>query len=263
MTATLPHYPGLTGAEVVRTRLYSETLMKSLETMNRCGTLMVTGSPGVGKTFTCRAVMAELASTSGAQCIWVQLGRNPSTKEVLTQMLRTVGIIADRREPAWVLATELGDVLAAEPRFVWVDEAQYLRSDAFTTLRTIHDRPDAAWALGLVGSHKLTKVLAKDQPELLSRVGRAIAFERLEDERELVAALNAWHPLLHDCDDGRLVRMNRIGPRGNFRAWANVLETLTRLAATSGGLTETVEALALHQCGYTLPPELARWLPKR
>jgi Cdc6-like AAA superfamily ATPase len=224
---------------------------------------MVTGHPGLGKTFTCRAVMAELTSTTGAQCSWVQLGRNPSTKEVLTQMLRTVGISADRREPAWVLATELGDILATEPRFVWVDEAQYLRSDAFTTLRTIHDRPDSAWALGIVGSPRLTKALAKDQPELLSRVGRQVHFDPLEDERELVATLNDWHPILRSCDNGRLIRMNRVGPRGNFRAWANLLETVIRLAATVGEFNEAVEALALHQCSYTLPPELARWLPKR
>lgn len=264
MTATtLPHYPGLSGAGIVRTRTYDETRMKALETMNRHGTLLVTGDPGLGKTFTCRSVMSEVTAATGAQGIWVQLGRNPSTKEVLTQLLRAVGIRADRAEPAWVLADTLGDLLAAEPRFVWVDEAQYLRLDAFTALRTMHDRTDATWALGLVGSSKVTRALAKDQPELLSRVGRHVRFTVLDDDRELLAALNDWHPRLAGCDDSRLLRMNRIGPRGNFRAWANVLETLDRLAVTQGGLTETVEALALHQCGYTLPAELARWLPKR
>jgi hypothetical protein len=261
-TDTLPHYRGLEGAALVRTRLFEETLMKSFETLNRQGTVMVTGNPGLGKTFTCRAVMSELSATAAAQCIWVQLGRNPSTKEVLTQLLKAIGVTANRGEPAWALAAELGDILAGEPRFVWVDEAQYLRSDAFTTLRTIHDRPDAAWALGLVGSHRLPRQLGKDQPELLSRIGRRVEFTTLEDERELLAVLNAWHPLLADCDNGRLVRMNRVGPRGNFRAWANLLETLDRLAGAAGGLNEQVEALSLHQCGYTLPVELAQWMPR-
>lgn len=262
MATALPHYPGLAGADVVHTRHYDETFTKALETFGRQGTMMVVGDPGLGKTFTCRAVMGELASHSGAQSIWVQLGRNPSTKEVLTQLLRCVGISANQREPAWMLAATLGDILAAEPRFVWVDEAQHLRADAFTALRTIHDRPDAAWALALIGSKQLSHQLAKDQPELLSRIGRQVYFAPIEDEKELVAALNEWHPLLKGCDNGRLVRMNRIGPRGNFRAWANLLETLDRLASTAGDLSEQVEAVALHQCGWTLPAELAKWLPR-
>lgn len=263
MSTALPHYAGLTGVSVARTRFYDETAMKALETHGRQGTIMVTGNPGLGKTFTCRAVMGEITAATGAQCLWVQLGKNPTTKEVLTQLLRTVGVTADRREPAWVLASELGDILADEPRFVWVDEAQYLRSNAFTTLRTIHDRPDAAWSLGLIGSARLPKALSKDQPELLSRVGRHVVFEPLADRADLLAALNDWHPLLRSCDDERLMRIDRAGPRGNFRAWANVLETLVRLTAAEGALTETVEALALHQCGYTLPADLARWMPTR
>jgi type II secretory pathway predicted ATPase ExeA len=261
-TTGLPHYPGLTGAAAVHTRLYDETLIKAVETLGRQGTMMVTGDPGLGKTFTCRAAMAELASHSGAASIWVQLGRNPSTKEVLTQLLSCIGITANNREPAWALAAELGDILAAEPRFVWVDEAQYLRSDAFTALRTIHDRPDAAWALALIGSRRLSRQLSKDQPELLSRVGRRVDFTPLEDDKELLVALNAWHPLLAACDNGRLVRMNRVGPRGNFRDWANLLETLVRVTESTGQLTEQVEAVSLHQCGYTLPAELAKWLPR-
>ena len=70
------------------------------------------------------------------------------------------------------------------------------------------------------------------------------------------------HPLLAACDNGRLVRMNRVGPRGNFRDWANLLETLVRVTESTGQLTEQVEAVSLHQCGYTLPAELAKWLPR-
>lgn len=257
---SLPHYPGLNGAALVRTALYEETFTKALETLGRQGTMIVVGDPGLGKTFTCRAVMSELASHSKATSISVQLGRNPSTKEVMTQLLRCVGITANSREPAWALGVELGDILAAEPRFVWVDEAQYLRAGAFTALRTIHDRPDANWALALVGSRLLTGQLSKDQPELLSRVGRSVHFQALENRKELIAVLNAWHPLLAGCDNERLMRMNRLGPRGNFRAWGNLLETLVRVTNSSGTLTEQVEAISLHQCGYPLSADLAKWL---
>ena len=45
-TTGLPHYPGLTGAAAVHTRLYDETLIKAVETLGRQGTMMVTGLSG-------------------------------------------------------------------------------------------------------------------------------------------------------------------------------------------------------------------------
>ncbi len=255
---SVPHCPGLTGATVVRTKLFEETLVKAMETFQRQGTLLVSGDPGLGKTFVCRAVMYELALLCGAEYIWLQLGDKPSTKEVLTQLLHVIGIHPDRREAAWELAATLGDALAAEPRFVWVDEAQYLKASAFTTLRTIHDRPDAKWGLALVGSPRMATVLEREQPELLSRVGRQVRFGPIEDRTQLLTTLNSWHPLLAACDDDRLDRINRIGPKGNFRAWANVLETLIRIVGPTGRITDKEEAVALHQCGYRLPAELLR-----
>lgn len=251
------------GAAFVRTRAYEDALVKAVEMHNTGGTLMVTGVPGVGKTESCRRIMGELSAEFGTPGVWVQLGRNPTPKEVVSQLLLALGVTPRRKEPTWVLAIELGDLLAAEPRTVWIDEAQYLSTDAFTTVRTIHDRYDARWMLGLIGSHQLPKRLRGDQPELLSRVGRRVEFRPIDDERELLETLRAWHHLLAACADDRLLRMNRVGPKGNFRAWEHLLETLVRLAETAGGLTEEVEALSLHQCGYVLPAELMRWLPTR
>jgi MoxR-like ATPase len=62
-TAALPHYRGLEGAALGRTRLFEETLMKCLETLNRQGTVEVAGNPGLGKTFTCCAVMSGHSAT--------------------------------------------------------------------------------------------------------------------------------------------------------------------------------------------------------
>jgi len=263
VNASTASRPTIAGAEFVRTASFDETLIKASEMTQRYGTLLVTGPTGVGKTETCRQAMAELSGRYQLPGLWVQLGRNPNPKEVVCQLLRALGITPKRSEPTWVLALELGDLLAQEPRTVWIDEAQYLRTDAFTTVRTIHDRTDAIWMLGLVGSHELLKRLKSDQPELLSRAGRRVEMRRIEDDRTLLAILASWHPLLADCPPSRLIRMNRVGPKGNFRAWEHLLETLVRLADTVGGLTEHVEAVALHQCSYTLPAELAKWLPTR
>lgn len=248
------------GATLVRTPLYEETLTKAAEMLQTYGTLLVTGRPGLGKTATAKAIMYEITAKTGIPGVFVQLGRNPNPKEVLHQLLRALGIRPHKTEPAWMLALELGDILATERRTVWIDEAQYLRTDAFTTLRTIHDRSDACWMLGLVGSQALPGRLASDQPELLSRVGRRVEFFRIDDDTALVNTLAAWHPLLAGCEPGRLLRMDRLACKGNFREWEHLLQTLVRLAAAEGALTERVEALALHQRSVVLPPELKRWL---
>jgi DNA transposition AAA+ family ATPase len=261
MSAPPTARPSIPGAQFVVTDAYQEALLKAHEMFNRYGVLQVTGPPGVGKTQTCKQIMGDLASYYEAQGLWVQLGSQPTAKEVLSQLLRALGMRPKRGEPAWGLALELGDRLADAPRTVWIDEAHYLGPGAFTTIRTLHDRPDARWMLGMVGSDELHKRLRRDQPELASRVGRRVQVSRIDDDQTLLATLSAWHPLLEGCADARLLRMNRIGPKGNFRAWAGLLETLVRIAEANGGLSERVEALSLRQCSYSpLPPELSRWL---
>jgi hypothetical protein len=252
--------PPIPGARFVHTPVYEEALVKAHEMVQRYGILQVTGPPGVGKTVTCRQLMGDLAADLQMPGSWLQLGSRPTSKEVLSQLLRSLGMKPQRSEPAWSLALELGDLLAAGPRTIWIDEAQYLGTQAFTTLRTLHDRPDARWLLGIIGTPDLSRRLNREQPELTSRVGRRVTMRRLDDDRELLDTLNRWHPLLTDCDNGRLLRMNRIGPKGDFRRWADLLETLIRTAEAEGKLTERAEAAALHQCSYTLPPELSRWL---
>lgn len=250
------------GAAFVVTPAYEEALVKAEEMAASAGVLLVTGPPGVGKTATCRQVMRDMAASHRLDGLWVQLGTKPNPKETVCQLLLALGIEPRRSEPTWVLSLELGELLATKRRTVWIDEAHHLRTDAFTTIRTIHDRPDADWMLGLVGTDVLLKRLRADQPELLSRVGRRVSVTRIDDDRILLDTLTAWHPLLAGCNPDRLLRMNRVGPKGNFRAWTHLLETLVRLTTTAGSFTEQVEAVALHQCGYTLPSVLARWLPR-
>jgi type II secretory pathway predicted ATPase ExeA len=260
MSATTARKGPVEGTTFAPTPAYQETLIKASEMATRYGILLVTGPPGVGKTETCKQVMADIAGRDGIPGLWVQLGTKPNPKEVVCQLMVALGMRPKRTEPTWVLMLELVELLAVTPRTVWIDDAHNLRADAFTTIRTLHDRPDAKWTLGLIGTQLLAKRLISDQPELLSRVGRRVEMDRLRVDRLLVEVLAAWHPLLAGCATDRLLRMDRTGPKGNFRAWDELLATLVRLAAASGGLSEEVEAVALRQCGYTLPAELARWL---
>jgi DNA transposition AAA+ family ATPase len=251
---------GISDARFVPTKSYTEMRVKAHEMVARGSILQVTGPPGVGKTETAQRVMGDLASSYGVQGLWIQLGDRPTSKEVVTQLLHAVGIRARRGESRWMLALELNDRLTEAARCVWIDEAHYLGASALTTLRTLHDKGGGRWMLGLVGSHDLHKRLMRDQPELASRVGRRVEMRRINDRGTLLATLNLWHPLLTGCEDHRLLRMNRVGPKGNFRAWSNLLATLVSLSEVDGGLSERVEAAALWQCNYTLPAELARWL---
>ena len=260
MSAPAVRNGAVPGASFVPTAAYQEALLKASEMVTRHGILLVTGPPGVGKSATCRQVMATLEDDKRLPGVWVQLGTKPSPKEVICQLLHALGMRPRRTEPAWVLALELGDLLASTPRTVWIYDAHRLRTDAYTTIRTIHDRLDAQWTCTLIGTGELTKRLNRDQPELLSRVGRRVTMDRMRDDGELVATLTRWHPLLAGVSRDRLLRMNRVGPKGSFRAWDELLATLVRLTATTGELTEQVEAVALHQCSYTLPAVLARHL---
>lgn len=184
------------------------------------------GPPGTGKTFSLRYFCA----TSGFSTVYVTASPSPQRKEIFEELLlATTGQVPNVSTRELRRACE--EVLADRQRVVVVDECQNLSWLWHAQLRSLHDHPDAKFALLLAGGTGAERTLKRDK-QLWSRVRMRVRFEPLAGQ-ELLNALHAFDPILAATDDDLLVLIDQRDCRGNLRDWTTILQLARPLVAKS------------------------------
>lgn len=184
------------------------------------------GDPGTGKTHALR----YFAQHADVETIYITASPSPTSKEIFEEILLGVG-----RQPDPVSVRQLrrdcNDVLAEKPRALIIDESQHLSYLWHQQLRSLHDHPEARFALLLAGGTGAVRTLKRD-PQLWSRIEMRVTFEPLSGTH-LTDALAAYHPVLANTDPVLLAEIDARDCRGNFRNWHHVLKlALPLLPAT-------------------------------
>lgn len=175
------------------------------------------GEPGTGKTH----AMRHFCTHCDVETVFVTASPSPQAKEIYEEILLcTIGMVhcGSTRE----LRRLCAEVLAERPRVVVVDECQNLSALWHQQLRSLHDTPDAKFALLLAGGVNAERTLKRD-PQLWSRVKMRVHFERLAGQ-ELLDCLAQLHPVLANTDPELLENIDLRDCRGNLRDWVSVLE---------------------------------------
>ena len=139
--------------------------------------IVITGSPGVGKTLACTAY-AENNSN-----VWL-VTADPSTRTaraLLAELADILGLSVDGRAQSTRLSANIIKRLTGTAGLIIVDETQHLQRDALEQLRTIFDRANVG--IALVGNATVKNLMdSKERAEhfaqLFSRVGMRINRQR-------------------------------------------------------------------------------------
>jgi hypothetical protein len=192
------------------------------------------GQPGTGKTY----ALDHYVRHSPLPHVWITAAPQPTKKEIFEELIfQLEGVEA--KGSARQLRRDCQQLLATERRVIVVDEAQYLSTLWLQQLRTLHDDGRGRWALFLVGGVGTGDTIDR-HPELGSRLSYKVEFEPLSDD-QLLAALNAYHPVFANTPDDILLRIDdRPGFGGNFRGWTTFLRNALPLLAK----TDTPERLS-------------------
>jgi DNA transposition AAA+ family ATPase len=204
-------------AATVRTKSFvlAQTVAKRAVELSAIAGLF--GEPGTGKTHAARYFCA----TSPVEVVYVTSSPSPQVKEIYEELLiQTLGEM--KRGSARDLRRLCEEVLSDRPRVVVIDECQHLSYLWHQQLRTLHDHPEAKFAMLLVGGTNTERTLKRD-PQLWSRVKMRVHFEALKGE-ELLQVLSEMHPVFANTDPQLLADIDLKSCRGNLREWATFLE---------------------------------------
>ena len=219
------HLPGLSTAATVATKTFQQTQMLLGQAVRLNGIAAVSGKPGCGKTFAVDHFVRTHPSMSGRTWHWLDMPPKPTTKEVTVRLLDALGERRPRGATEYELTELLDPALIRLSPVVVIDEAQNLKTDGLQQLRYLHDRGQGrSWALLLVGS--TVKEALNGAAELGSRVSRWVTFTPLSDRAQLLQALRGWHPVFEATSADLLLRVDAVYAQGNFRLWAQFLQTL-------------------------------------
>lgn len=194
---------------------------------------LITGHPGVGKSFATARGAEECAADQEepAEVVWVELSHAARGRSLLQELYPQI-TGTDPLPTATIteLRDDLREALAAPHRLLVLDEAQHVGSQPMRVLRWLMDRPDTDAGLAIVGLPSITASLA---PEMRSRVISEYAIEPIPDD-EVVQVLSAFHPLFEGADPRLLIDFNKKWARGRFRWWANFLAGALRYGEAMG-----------------------------
>lgn len=185
-----------------------------------------TGRAGLGKTF----AVDHAVRSFDMPWIWVQVGPNPTSKEVTSLLLKAV-YGSFQTAPQYELTDMLVEELVSEPRIVVLDDAQNLSRDGLHQIRLVHDMGRSAFPLFFVGGEGCADLLASD-PQLADRVGGWVRFNPIPDDK-VVPLLCEYHPFFEASDPDLLTKVNDTYAKGVLRRWARLLKTAMPLAANT------------------------------
>lgn len=197
------------------------------------GIMVVTGSPGVGKTFAVArgAEDCEKDASYPAEIAWVELSNTARGRTLLAELYPQItGVEPMRTATMLEMRNELADALTERHRLLVVDEAQHVSKEAMHELRWLMDRPSTDAALVIVG---IPEAWGKLAPEMRSRTSRHMTVAPISDD-EVAGVLASYHRVFAEAAPALLVYVNRVYARGRFRWWAHFLAIAVPYATSLG-----------------------------
>jgi hypothetical protein len=196
------------------------------------GLAVLSGEPGLGKTFTVRSIAERLAIPAH-----YYEARRAHGKTIETDLLLAIGVDFDPRD----LRVELQDRIVEacqERRVIMIDEADRIGEEGIDILRYVWTQGGST-AFVFVG-HKVDRMLAAN-PALDSRIECPVRYQPLSVE-DTVAALPEYHDVYRGASEGTLVRLHAL-TGGSFRRIAQLTRhVLMRVGDPTARLTrQTLE----------------------
>lgn len=234
------HLNGLTavpGLAAVGTDAMADVQVRISEAVRDRSLVLVTGSPGTGKSFAvARGVEAATSARPSLSALWVELATSVRGAALARDLLPQItGVAPPPTAPLRDMRLLMAGHLARQHRLLVLDEAQHVTKEAMLLMRWLYDRHDADFALVIVGTPKLLTTLP---PEMLSRVVSHVEFHRIADN-DAPELLAAYHPLFTTADPALLIQLNRTEARGEFRWWAKFLLRAHRYLPQLGDVLTT------------------------
>lgn len=251
MTATTPaqqpdlepltwgrHYRALerhTDVAAVDTPAVQRVGIRMREAVRDRVTVVVTGDPGVGKSFALGRG-AEAVEAAGVQVQWLEL--SPSSRELglfVDLYEQVTGLTAPKRTSIHQMVKLLQATFSSPRRLVVFDEAQFANESALRNLRWLQEKSTSDFGLVIAGTRDLWKKLPR---EIRSRAAFHVEIDRIGDG-DIVPILTNYHPVFTRIDREFLTDLNRQRAHGSFRWWAKFLnQALNHLDVTVDRIDE-------------------------
>jgi len=222
----------------MRTRGFAWTEQAIDDIWRRRAMGVIYGEAGLGKTFAVRNVLAQNDEIAH---YWFDFPDRTTPKWLTVDLLHLLTGIEHEGEHR-KLRRELVRILAEQPRFIVLDEAQRLNRTCVEHLRHLHDHEQSEFALLLVGGNGCWKTLSR-HPMLSSRIWRRVEFEPMSTATVL-KVIPRYHPLYENAPEELILFVDDYLTHGNFRRWA--------------GFTASAVDLCRGQTEPRLTEELAR-----
>ena len=246
MTRHLPpaptdQYVALPEARLVTTRALLTARENLADTIQARAMMCLHGGAGFGKTVAVTSCLRALEPDEDIHRITFHA--RPTTRAVRHELFTSLGLPGQPPRYAGEFDHLLKAELAAHPRTLVLDEAQWLSGDQLEYVRYLWDDPYTQLAVIFVGGEGCHATLRKE-PMLSSRIFIWQHFTRLAPD-EVLDVIPLYHPIWADADPGDIAYADQHAAHGNFRNWA-------RLTAH----THT----ALHRTGRThVDQDVLRW----
>ena len=194
--------------------------------------MCIHGGAGFGKTMAVTSCLRQLEP--GEDIRRITFHARATTRAVRHELHTALELPGQPPRSATEFDHLLKATLAAHPRTLVLDEAQWLSSDQLEYVRDLWDDPYTQLAVIFVGGEGCHQTLTKE-PMLSSRIFIWQRFTRLT-RNEVLETIPLYHPIWADADPDDITYADSCAAHGNFRNWAR-LTALTHTALKRTGRT--------------------------
>lgn len=205
------------------TRLVSSEGLRSVsfyvrQAVMAWGICLVTGAPGLGKTFSTREILHALVDSLPPDTVLREerFPRSPSAKRIAERLHYAVTGVRLSRQTEEAITDQLLLALT-RPTILFIDEAQNLTRHGMHYLRHLWDDPNTRVSIVLAGADGTYQLMRKDRT-LRSRIFAHAALEPL-DKDHVVELIRQLHQVWSEAPSEVINQVNANFARGNFRSW--------------------------------------------
>ncbi|MFI1652271.1 AAA family ATPase, partial [Streptomyces avidinii] len=196
--------------------------------------------------------LRDLERTRGEEVRRITFRARPTARAVRHELFNTLGLPGEPPRHPSEFDRLLLDSLAAQPRTLVVDEAQWLNRETFEYFRFLWDHPYTQIAIIFAGGEGAHSVLRKE-PMLSSRIFIWQHVTKLTlDEVQQVIPL--YHPVWANTDPIDIAYADRHATHGNFRNWARLTAHASPHSNAQAENTPTRRCSAGPSAGWAAEP---------